>query len=84
MEISIWIDGVAQRYMTTIVDNPSSLKGGIRTWSSSYLTNLAAGVHNIQVRVRHRTVGGTLITVGAPNVVGNYLICSMTLGLIKR
>lgn len=84
LEVSIWIDGVARRYMTTMVDNPSNLTSGIRTWASSYFTNLTAGVHNIEIRVRHRTSGGTLVTVGAPNVVGNYLICSMTVGLIKR
>lgn len=84
LEISIWIDGVARRFMTTIVDNPSNLTSGIRTWSSSYFTNLSAGVHNIEIRVRHRTSGGTPITVGATNTVGNYLICSMAVGLIKR
>jgi|GEM_PF-2299570 hypothetical protein len=84
LEVSIWIDGVARRYMTTMVDNPSNLTSGIRTWASSYFTNLTAGVHNIEIRVRHRTAGGTLVTVGAPNVVGNYLICSMAVGLIKR
>lgn len=84
LEISIWIDGAPARFMTTIVDNPSNLTSGIRTWSSSYFTNLSAGVHNIEIRVRHRTSGGTAITVGAPNVVGNYLICSMAVGLIKQ
>lgn len=85
LEISIWVDGAATRYITQILDNTSNLGGGIRNFATSFYATLSAGSHTVDIKVRHRTstVANT-ITVGAPNVVGNYLICSLTVGLIKR
>lgn len=85
LEISIWVDGVAVRYITSVVDNVSNFVSSIRNWATSFYTTLAPGPHSVEIYGRHRssTVAQT-ITVGAPNVVGNYLISSLTVGLIKR
>ena len=85
LEISIWVDGAAVRYITSMVDNVSNLVSGIRNWATSFYTTLPPGPHTVEIYGRHRssTVANT-ITVAAPNVVGNYLISSLTVGLIKR
>ena len=85
LEISVWMDGAAIRYSTIMVDNLSNLVNGIRNWSNGMsISNIPAGNHTFEVYVRHRTSGEPAINVAAANVVGNYLIASLTCGLIRK
>lgn len=86
LEISIWIDGTATNYWTEVVGNTSNLVNGINNWQKLItITNISAGSHTVSVYVRHisSTVAQS-VTVAATNTVGNYLIASLTLGMIRK
>lgn len=83
LEISIWLDGVAGRYYTSIPANTNNYVQCINTWATSFFyTGLAPGAHTVQVFAR--VPGPYALNIAQPNVVGNYLIASLSVGLIKR
>jgi hypothetical protein len=84
LEISIWVDGAANRYITQIIDNTSNYTYCIRNWSTSlYMNGMTPGNHTVAVQARNRGVTYGLYVADA-NAVGNYLRSSLTVGLIKR
>ncbi len=85
LEISIWVDGVAVRYITSIVQNPSNYISGINNWATSgFINGLAPGPHTVVVQARNRGSAGIQILVAATNAVGNYLRASLSVGLVKK
>ena len=84
-EISIWLDGVADRYITFVIDNTGNYVSGIRQVATSYYwTGLSAGNHTVSIYARNVGVKGKSIMFAQPNVVGNYLIGTLSVGLIKH
>jgi hypothetical protein len=82
--IIINVNNVMQRAITTIIDNTSNLGGGIRSFVSSYyISDIPPGTYTVEVRSQN--MGPThSYTIGAAYAPGSFLVCSLTVGLIKK
>ncbi len=82
--IIINVNSVMQRAITTIVDNTSNLVGGIRSFVSSYyISDIPPGTYTVEIRSQN--MGPTHnYTIGAAYAPGSFLVCSLTVGLIKK
>ncbi|MCS7084892.1 MAG: hypothetical protein NZ534_02285 [Bacteroidia bacterium] len=82
--IIINVNSVMQRAITTIIDNTSNLGGGIRSFVSSYyISNIPPGSYTVEVRSQN--MGPThSYAIGAAYAPGSFLVCSLTVGLVKK
>lgn len=82
--IIINVNNVMQRAITTIIDNTSNLVGGIRSFVSSYyISDIPPGTYTVEVRSQN--MGPThSFAIGTAYAPGSFLVCSLTIGLIKK